>query len=73
MVLSEESDGRLLVDYQQMSLDAFLPVNDIRLDYNDMGQLIHKLSGLDNVLSIGGGIEWKGCTADLVEELTTVV
>jgi hypothetical protein len=60
-----------IVDYQQMSLDAFLPVNDIRLDYNDMGQLIHKLSGLDNVLSIGGGIEWKGCTADLVEELTT--
>jgi len=60
-----------ILDYQQMSLDAFLPVQDSKVDYSDMGQLIHKLSGLEMVLSIGGGFEWKGCTADIIEELTT--
>ena len=60
-----------ILNYQKMSLDAFLSVDESRIAYDDMGQLIRKLQGLDAVLAIGGGDEWRGSTSEIITELST--
>ena len=60
-----------ILNYQKMSLDAFLSVDESRIAYDDVGQLIRKLQGLDAVLAIGGGEEWRGSTSEIITELST--
>jgi len=60
-----------ILNYQKMSLDAFLSVDESRIAYDDVGQLIRKLQGLDTVLAIGGGDEWRGSTSEIITELST--